>query len=336
MDPGRYPPNSAQEMSEVSRGVPMWHMGENGPAQMMIPFPSGQGTDGEIDKWLAQTRAVARLHHGPMPPYTRRDGHDIHRPMLRAEMRDEASSARATASRAKTGQESANHGVAVSSGPSSIQSLREMVAPSAPNSADGANPRAVASRANPGPAIHRPLPQNSAATGQRGSFTAAGRQVRPRQLDAYPIDKMERSEAHRQAARTAGGAGADASSRAVKKGCKALKKSVTPPGKVPTPAVKPAAEFADISIFPRRKAGQSGIGNNRPAVVITREVLEQHFNMPLLSVCKKLVCSHFAAACAHSHTAECCLGLVIPVPLLSVRSFDSHYGDPHRDCARRF
>jgi hypothetical protein len=53
--------------------------------------------------------------------------------------------------------------------------------------------------------------------------------------------------------------------------------------------VKPAAEYADISIFPRRKAGQSGIGTNRPPVVITREVLEEHFNMPLLSVCKKLV-----------------------------------------------
>jgi len=73
------------------------------------------------------------------------------------------------------------------------------------------------------------------------------------------------------------------------KGSKPQKRAASNSSKAPTPVPKPAAEYADISIFPRRKAGQSGIGSNRPPVVITRDVLEEHFNMPLLSVCKKLV-----------------------------------------------
>jgi len=73
------------------------------------------------------------------------------------------------------------------------------------------------------------------------------------------------------------------------KGSKPQKRAASNSSKAPTPVPKPAAEYADISIFPRRKAGQSRIGSKRPQVVITRDVLEEHFNMPLLSVCKKLV-----------------------------------------------
>jgi len=73
------------------------------------------------------------------------------------------------------------------------------------------------------------------------------------------------------------------------KGSKPQERAASSSSRAPTPVLKPAAEYADISIFPRRKAGQSGIGSNRPQVVTTRDVLEEHFNMPLLSVCKKLV-----------------------------------------------
>ncbi|EKX45603.1 hypothetical protein GUITHDRAFT_108477 [Guillardia theta CCMP2712] len=59
--------------------------------------------------------------------------------------------------------------------------------------------------------------------------------------------------------------------------------------KMQTKVAQPTqTEYGDIAIFPRRKAGQSGMGSNRPPVVVTREVLESHFNMPLLAVCKKL------------------------------------------------
>jgi len=44
----------------------------------------------------------------------------------------------------------------------------------------------------------------------------------------------------------------------------------------------------DVTIFPRRKAGQDKLGSNRPPIVITRQVLESHFNMPQQQVCKKL------------------------------------------------
>lgn len=296
MDLGLYRPDQAREVPGVSHGVPMWHMSENGPAQMMIPFPSGQGTDGEIDKWLAQTRAVARLHHGPMPPYTRRDGRggqDYHRPMLRAEMRDEATSGRAPPSRSRTGHE---HGsLAVGSSPSSIQSLREMVSTSASTAAGSTPSRTPTARGNQG-SIYRPVPMKTATSEPQGAFTAAGRQIRPRQLDVYPVEKTDRSEPGSHVARSPAVGAADASHRGAsglmkgKKTGKAAKKVASAVGKVPAPTVRPAAEFADVSVFPRRKAGQTGIGNNRPPVVITREVLEQHFNMPLLSVCKKLVC----------------------------------------------
>ena len=45
----------------------------------------------------------------------------------------------------------------------------------------------------------------------------------------------------------------------------------------------------DITIFPRRKAGQDKLGSNRPPIVISRTVLESYFNMPQQKVCEKLV-----------------------------------------------
>ena len=286
------------------RGVPMWRMGEYGPAQMMIPFPSGQGTDGEIDRWLAQTRAVARMHHGPVPSYAHPDapgGFDgqrrlapTPRPMLRAELCDDMASGRGPG-RSRPGPERAVR--ELSSGPSSLQSLREVVSTSTPVAQGSSGTRGPALR---GKDIQpRASPDRLAFAEARGSFTAAGRQIRPRQLDAYPRDKVERSPAGAPpnlAARSAGVEGkakrALSPSPKTRKTTKSPKKvaASAPSGKVQALTVKPAAEYADISIFPRRKAGQSGIGNNRPPVVITRDVLEQHFNMPLLSVCKKLVC----------------------------------------------
>lgn len=45
----------------------------------------------------------------------------------------------------------------------------------------------------------------------------------------------------------------------------------------------------DITIFPRRKAGQDKLGSNRPPIVISRTVLESYFNMPQQKVCEELV-----------------------------------------------
>eukprot|EP00287_Rhodomonas_sp_CCMP768_P003508 CAMPEP_0196733534 /NCGR_PEP_ID=MMETSP1091-20130531/12541_1 /TAXON_ID=302021 /ORGANISM="Rhodomonas sp., Strain CCMP768" /LENGTH=431 /DNA_ID=CAMNT_0042076911 /DNA_START=137 /DNA_END=1435 /DNA_ORIENTATION=+ len=44
----------------------------------------------------------------------------------------------------------------------------------------------------------------------------------------------------------------------------------------------------EVTIFPRKKAGQDKLGSNRPPIVITREVLENYFDMPQQLVCKKL------------------------------------------------
>eukprot|EP00961_Rhodomonas_salina_P143609 1932735-Rhodomonas_salina.4 len=45
---------------------------------------------------------------------------------------------------------------------------------------------------------------------------------------------------------------------------------------------------ADVTIFPRRKQGQDKLGRNRPAIKITRPVLEQLFNIPQKQACKRL------------------------------------------------
>jgi len=45
----------------------------------------------------------------------------------------------------------------------------------------------------------------------------------------------------------------------------------------------------DVTIFPRRKAGQDKLGSNRPPIVVSRQVLESYFDMPQQAVCKKLV-----------------------------------------------
>mmetsp|Transcript_44760 Transcript_44760/g.68481 ORF Transcript_44760/g.68481 Transcript_44760/m.68481 type:complete len:429 (-) Transcript_44760:311-1597(-) len=44
----------------------------------------------------------------------------------------------------------------------------------------------------------------------------------------------------------------------------------------------------EVTIFPRKKAGQDKLGSNRPPIIITREVLETYFDMPQQLVCKKL------------------------------------------------
>jgi len=67
----------------------------------------------------------------------------------------------------------------------------------------------------------------------------------------------------------------------------------------------------DITIFPRRKAGQDKLGSNRPPIVISRTVLESYFNMPQQKVCEKLVrsipcwCLHLLA-CLHALNMSCC------------------------------
>ena len=133
----------------------------------------------------------------------------------------------------------------------------------------------------------------------RNGITASGRHTRPRQNEGLPVEMTERSQPT-SAASSTGVSKSNGSTRidpqkhasstsSKKKGSNSQSKTGTVASKVQHAMVKPAAEYADISIFPRRKAGQSGIGSNRPPVVITREVLEEHFNMPLLSVCKKLV-----------------------------------------------
>lgn len=52
----------------------------------------------------------------------------------------------------------------------------------------------------------------------------------------------------------------------------------------------------DITIFPRRKAGQDKLGSNRPPIVISRTVLESYFNMPQQKVCEKLVSTFLSAS----------------------------------------
>lgn len=58
----------------------------------------------------------------------------------------------------------------------------------------------------------------------------------------------------------------------------------------------------DITIFPRRKAGQDKLGSNRPPIVISRTVLESYFNMPQQKVCEKLV-SFCAGVCCVVYTS---------------------------------
>ncbi|MGB1597048.1 MAG: hypothetical protein ACPIOQ_30090 [Promethearchaeia archaeon] len=64
----------------------------------------------------------------------------------------------------------------------------------------------------------------------------------------------------------------------------------------------------DITIFPRRKAGQDKLGSNRPPIVISRTVLESYFNMPQQKVCEKLVRfspqrRRLQRACATAHVS---------------------------------
>eukprot|EP00961_Rhodomonas_salina_P099171 1333845-Rhodomonas_salina.1 len=43
-----------------------------------------------------------------------------------------------------------------------------------------------------------------------------------------------------------------------------------------------------VLVYPRRKAGEEKMGSERPPVVVTREYLKSHFNIPLASVAKNL------------------------------------------------
>ena len=136
--------------------------------------------------------------------------------------------------------------------------------------------------------------------GSRDAATTSARQTRQRQHDIQQRDKPQRSSTPPAArapmtARTVRGTSPTTPApAAVSAGGASPKRKGRRPqqkvsGKLQSPLLKPAQEYADICIFPRRKAGQSGVGSNRPPVVITREVLEKNFNMPLLSVCKKMV-----------------------------------------------
>ena len=49
------------------------------------------------------------------------------------------------------------------------------------------------------------------------------------------------------------------------------------------------SSILDYAILPRRKAGQTNIGDRLP-VRLTKEVLEQYFGMPLIMASKELVC----------------------------------------------
>ena len=285
-------------------GVPIWHMGEDGPSQTVFPLPSGTGTDREIDQWLEQTRAVARLHQrsvlpsGPVvsggycmhPIY---QGYDFHPPPTIMPTNNNvppnggkpaAALLRPVASGWQGGAVGdggcIRRGGGIQQDPSSIQDLRAMLA-------TGVSSEGAACRDG----------------GSRDADSTSARPTRHRQHDIQQRDKPQRSSVSASTppaarapitARTGPGTSPTLAPAAVSAGGASPKrKGRRPPkkvsGKLQSPLLKPAQEYADICIFPRRKAGQSGVGSNRPPVVITREVLEKNFNMPLLSVCKKMV-----------------------------------------------
>jgi hypothetical protein len=282
-------------------GVPMWHMGEHGPSRIVLPFPSGQGTDGEIDQWLAHTRAVARMHRG-YGCGTHDGGYDYQQQRVR-----QRSTPIAAPREVPTARGSGSVRVeGAASGPSSIQNLREMVRTSSPhsNSRTCGTGGAAQGREQPRSSHERfhshelVMPRHEVAP--RG-VTASGRPTRPPRpasFDMLPVDRPQRSQQVTAPKEPASGKAASSAVSATKKRVsKPQKKAVSGTGKSKDALIRSAAEYADISIYPRRKAGQSGIGSNRPPVVITRQVLEEHFNMPLLSVCKKLVRSRPFSPC---------------------------------------
>ena len=280
-------------MAQEQLGVPMWHMGEHGPSRIVLPFPSGQGTDGEIDVWLAHTRAVARMQGGY--GYATHDGGYEHQQQQRVRQRSTPIAAPCEVSTAR-GNGSVVHGAA--SGPSSIQNLREMVRTSSPplSSRTCGAGGAVKGREQPRSSHERfhshelVMPRHEVVP--RG-VTASGRPTRPPRpasVDMLPVERPQRSQPSTAPKEPASGKAASSAVSAQKnRVSKPQKKAASGTGKSKDALIRSAAEYADISIYPRRKAGQSGIGSNRPPVVITRQVLEEHFNMPLLSVCKKLV-----------------------------------------------
>ena len=280
----------------------MWHMGEHGPSRIVLPFPSGQGTDGEIDQWLAHTRAVARMHGG-YGCGTHDEGYDYQQQQHVRQRSTPIADPRELPTERGSGNERVE---GAASGPSSIQNLREMVRTSSPPSssrtcgAGGAaefreQPRSSHERFHSHELV---MPRHEVAP--RGA-TASGRPTRPPRpasVDMLPVDRPQRSQQVTAPKESASGKAASSAVPATKKRVsKPQKKMVSGTGKSKDALIRSAAEYADISIYPRRKAGQSGIGSNRPPVVITRHVLEEHFNMPLLSVCKKLVRSRPCPPC---------------------------------------
>jgi hypothetical protein len=279
-------------------GVPIWHVDEHGPAQMLLPFPNGQGTDSEIDQWLAQTRAVVRGNHTLTEPGAfglRGDYH--HRIMMRNSSSVPAHRQNARMGRSTNVSSRGGGGRTTVPGESSIQPLRDMVSPARDSDASSR----VAMMRVPHSASDTLLSQGrEAARNFPADTLPAGRHIRSRQQEQH--ESSQRAQA--TSAPSIGGEGALTAGKtdlALKKQASAKQATARKPGKAgrkkgadtvgkgQQPMLKPATEYADISIYPRRKAGQTGIGNNRPPVVITRDVLEEHFNMPLLSVCKKLV-----------------------------------------------
>ena len=288
-------------------GVPMWHMGEHGPSRIVLPFPSGQGTDGEIDQWLAQTRAVARMHGGY--GCGTHDGGYEYQQQQRVRQRSTPVPREVPPPARGSGSVRIER---AASGPSSIQNLREIVRTSSPPSSSRTYGAGGAAQGREQPRSSHELfhshelvmPRHDIAP--RG-VTASGRPTRPPRpasFDMLPVDRPQRSQpvtapkepASGKAASIAGSSTVSSASSS-KRVSKSQKKVVSGTGKSKDTLIRSAAEYADISIYPRRKAGQSGIGSNRPPVVITRQVLEEHFNMPLLSVCKKLVRSRPCPPC---------------------------------------
>eukprot|EP00286_Rhodomonas_abbreviata_P028815 CAMPEP_0181310438 /NCGR_PEP_ID=MMETSP1101-20121128/12586_1 /TAXON_ID=46948 /ORGANISM="Rhodomonas abbreviata, Strain Caron Lab Isolate" /LENGTH=409 /DNA_ID=CAMNT_0023417067 /DNA_START=35 /DNA_END=1264 /DNA_ORIENTATION=- len=60
------------------------------------------------------------------------------------------------------------------------------------------------------------------------------------------------------------------------------------PGSSPRKGCRMVANCDEVTIFPRKKAGQDKLGSNRPPIIITRAVLEKYFDMPQQLVCKKM------------------------------------------------
>lgn len=77
----------------------------------------------------------------------------------------------------------------------------------------------------------------------------------------------------------------------------------TATAKRPAPAKRWDQQMGDdiVTLFPRRKAGQNRPGGGRGPVVLTLELLEQFYGMPLHVAAKRLVslCKNVSMRCAY-------------------------------------